>query len=267
MAGPCAVPVPAKLAQRIRRKEFVDMALLLPECLSQLTEDRPKSDPREETKGKKARRKVVNILQWVECFHTYISVVVVQQPSRVADLLGYASLIVHAARKFKGDGWVQYDRNFRKRAAAAPTEPWAGINQSLWALAFSNAETKPHCSLCFSLEHGTEECDEYEEPKGASSSSRRAAVPQASSFARGSSPRPICVRWNRYGCTAPQCTFRHVCLECHQPHKAAQCSQAARYSPYPRESFRGRDSRVTPRDQREPRVFSSSFRKKGDQEK
>ena len=50
-------------------------------------------------------------------------------------------------------------------------------------------------------------------------------MPQASLFARGSSPRPICVRWNRYGCTAPQCTFRHVCLECHQPHKAAQCSQ------------------------------------------
>ena len=83
MVGPCAVPIPAKLAQRIWRKEFVDMALLLHESLSQLAEDRVQSDPREETKGKKARHKVVNILQWVECFHNYISVVIVQQPSRV----------------------------------------------------------------------------------------------------------------------------------------------------------------------------------------
>ena len=28
------------------------------------------------------------------------------------DLLGYASLIAHAARKYKGDDWIQYDVNF-----------------------------------------------------------------------------------------------------------------------------------------------------------
>jgi hypothetical protein len=38
--------------------------------------------------------KVTNILQWVECFHTYIGVVAQLQPAWLMDLLAYASLIV-----------------------------------------------------------------------------------------------------------------------------------------------------------------------------
>ena len=41
------------------------------------------------------------------CTCTYIGVVALCQPQWVLDLLGYASLIAHAARRFKGKGWVQ----------------------------------------------------------------------------------------------------------------------------------------------------------------
>ena len=79
--------------------------------------------------------------QWVECSHTYIGVIAQQQPGRVTDLLAYASLIVHAARKFKGEGWLQYD-NFLESmqkcilvsAGLKPTlrcGPWRSVERSL----------------------------------------------------------------------------------------------------------------------------------------
>ncbi len=41
-------------------------------------------------------------------------------PAKVPDLLAYSSLIVHAHRKFRGEGWLQYDRNVRKSVARKP---------------------------------------------------------------------------------------------------------------------------------------------------
>ena len=81
--------------------------------------------------SEKPRKKgrISSALQWVECFHTYIGVVAQQHPGRVLDLLAYASLV---ARKFKGDGWLQYDTNFRKFAEVHPDDRWAETNNSLW---------------------------------------------------------------------------------------------------------------------------------------
>ncbi len=68
------------------------------------TPDTPSGSNEGERKKSKGTR-VANILQWVECFHAYMGVVIQQQPSRALDLLAYASLVVHAARKYKGEGW------------------------------------------------------------------------------------------------------------------------------------------------------------------
>ena len=116
-------------------------------------------------KPKPKKRRIASALQWVECFHTYIGVVAQLQPHRVADLLAYASLIVHASRKFKGEGWLQYDRNFRKFAEVHPGTRWAEANTSLWTLAFCGAQPRTHCDLCFSIDHETRECEDYSPPE------------------------------------------------------------------------------------------------------
>lgn len=64
----------------------------------------------------------------MECFQAYIGIVVQHQPARVQDLLAYASSVVHAARKFKGDGWATYDRKFRRKAAAHLGEKWGDLD-------------------------------------------------------------------------------------------------------------------------------------------
>ena len=111
------------------------MAELLPEKLGQAEDSYRKAGEGEPRKRKRLR--VASALQWV---HTYISVIAQQQPARVIDLLGYASLVVH---KFKGEGWLQYDRNFRKYAETHSATRWAEANTSLWSLAFCNAPLRP----------------------------------------------------------------------------------------------------------------------------
>ena len=154
--------VPPKLAQRIWSGEFIEMVELLPERLGQAEDSCINVGEGESRKRKWSR--MFSALQWVECFHTYISVIAQQQPARVPDLLGYASLIVHAARKFKGEGWLQYDKNFRRHAETHPAAKWAEANTS-WTLAFCNAQPYPHCDLCFSVDHVTSQCEEYDSPE------------------------------------------------------------------------------------------------------
>ena len=65
--------VPPKLAQRIWKGEFIEMAGLLPERLGQAEDSCINVGEGESRKRKQSR--VFNTLQWVECFHTYISVI------------------------------------------------------------------------------------------------------------------------------------------------------------------------------------------------
>jgi len=93
--------VPPKLAKKIWQGEFVEMSELLPDKLGQA--DTSPGSSKEEARRPRAKR-VTDVLQWVECFHSYMGVIVQHQPERTQDLLAYASLIVHAARKFRGEG-------------------------------------------------------------------------------------------------------------------------------------------------------------------
>ena len=58
---------------------------------------------------------------------------------------------------------MQYDRNFRKHAETHPTK-WAEANTSLSTPAFCNAQPRPHCDLCFSVDHETAQYDLPEDP-------------------------------------------------------------------------------------------------------
>lgn len=224
---PAGVRVPSKLAQRIWAGQFVDMAELLPEKLGQ-----PEQVDQEDKEARKRRRKrIVSALQWIECFHSYIGLVAQQQPARVADLLAYASLIVHAARKFKGEAWLQYDANFRKFAEAHPGTRWAEVNTSLWTLAFCNAQPRPHCELCFSIDHETQQCEDYVQSPTEQAKKRGQAAEQSPRPKAEVGKAPICINWNRRSCQSPTCTFQHICLECHQRHRERDCPVASAGAP------------------------------------
>ena len=76
-------PVPSKLADKIKRWEYVEMSELLPEFWS-----RPEDG---ENKQAAARRRcqVTEIFTWVQCFCTYTSVLSQSSPETVPELLAY----------------------------------------------------------------------------------------------------------------------------------------------------------------------------------
>ena len=162
--GQNAVTVSEKIVKKSLRGEYIDMCEFLPDTLGTVSSP-VKGGSADNTLARKKKRKIRTILQWVECFNAFISLVSNSEPNRVPDLLAYSSLIVHAARKFEGDGWQVYDRNFRRAATNKPHLKWGEIHTTFWSLAFVNAKPREHCSLCLSINHTTTECDEYDPPK------------------------------------------------------------------------------------------------------
>lgn len=234
-------PIPAKLANRIWKGEYIDMADLLPEALaSSLSED--PSTSKEKAKKQRPPR-ISQIATWVECFSAYASVVVMQQPARTQDLLAYLSIVVNAARKYKGPGWQTYDAIFRQQAANDQHRKWADVNTSLWTTVFCNASPQDHCATCLSLDHTQTDCPEHLRSKrsGSPPRPRRPNPPQSPSTS------PICTRFNTQGCTSSTCSFRHVCLECHGNHRRSNCHLKYRPRPYPSMPRKDRRSPSPPR--------------------
>ena len=203
--APSGMAIPPKLAQKIWRGDFVEMTELLPDQLGQL-------DPPETSGSKDADKKRSMVM-------------VQQQPTRTQDLLAYESLVVHAARKYKVEGWTVYDKNFRKRAAAHPGEKRGELNTPFWTLTFCSAEPREHCYVCLSIDYPTTACGDYEGVEG-NSISRSSAATQPQKHRTNYNQRsrqPICINWNKFSCTSTTCEYQHICLECHQRHKVKDC--------------------------------------------
>ena len=155
VVSPNDPPIPNKLAQRVWKGEYIELSEFLPESLG--ASDPISQGTVSESKGTR-KQKVSSISQWVQCFKTYMSIVALKQPFRITELLAYLSLIVQAHRKYSGDNWQVYDRNFRQQAAAQQPLLWAHIDPGLWTMAFVNVTAKQHCQWCLSLDHPTCEC-------------------------------------------------------------------------------------------------------------
>lgn len=58
----------------------------------------------------------------MECFNSYTAVISTYFPNRARDLLAYMALIIRTAKRFGGMAWYNYDRAFRREAAACSLE-------------------------------------------------------------------------------------------------------------------------------------------------
>jgi hypothetical protein len=133
--GPGRAPIPAKLVKRILLHEFVEMSELMPENLEEPQAEAPVFTfvgsmvvPKPNPSKKNA---VTDILTWVECFNSYIAVFTTFHPSRSRDLLAYMALIIRTAKRFGGTAWLDYDRAFRREAAASNLQDWSVMRPDL----------------------------------------------------------------------------------------------------------------------------------------
>ena len=156
-----APPVPTKLAAKMKRGEFIEMAELLPEFWFSTRED---DHSKQEAKSRRARS-VQDIFTWLQCYSLYVSVIGPQHPSRIPELMAYQANIVRASQNYAGLAWVCYESAFRRQAALTGLTRWSAINPTLYTLCFAgSARTAMRCELCFTTTHHTKECAQQGDP-------------------------------------------------------------------------------------------------------
>ena len=226
-------PVPAKLAARIRRGEFVEMGELLPEFWSGPRED--DTDPRRETKARRSR-KVVDIHTWVQCFSTYVATRAVQAPQLIPELMAYLATIVRVSQDYTGLAWVRYDAAFRRQAALTGNTRWSVINSTLYTMCFTGMATATkRCELCFATTHTERECAQRGDPDPDVRDRLKAIEAAVLALTNGQQDRPkvapnstrpaneACRKWNAGSCAYPRCRYNHTCSNCHGSHPAVKC--------------------------------------------
>ena len=200
------------------------MSDLLPERLSLDAIDE------DSTKSRSKRKPVLSILDWVQCFSLYTSIISHKQPGRVPDLLGYQSLIIDAQREFQGDHWLGYDRRFRLRAAATHPDKWANVDITLWMLAFAGRGARNRCKFCFSTSHDASNCELTNDPQPSNPPPRSSRPPAPQDHV---TRRRLCFKWNESPsprCSRSNCVYDHICYICYRDpliinkhHKALHC--------------------------------------------
>ena len=131
-----ALPViPAKLVRRILKPEFVDMAELLRDNMEaerrrwQTEEGPPQSHFA-------SRREIPDMMSWLQCFTSYVAVVISRHPEKARELLAYQAMMIGEARRCGGRGWLLYDAAFRQQITSFETVDFSKINQSLYSTTF-----------------------------------------------------------------------------------------------------------------------------------
>ena len=127
--------LPPKVVKRILNLEFMDISELIPESWKFEEEAASSSccqHPRAPRRGP-----VTDILLWIECYSTLVSVLASRFPTKVPQLTSYQKTIVKAHRTYAGQGWVTYDIAYRRRAANAKALEWGVIDFNLYNETFA----------------------------------------------------------------------------------------------------------------------------------
>jgi hypothetical protein len=168
-------------------------------------------------------REVSSLPSWLYCFLAYVAILAPDQGTR--DMLAYARLLIREAQRHGGVGWMDYDRVFRQQAAIDRSLQWNTLNPGIQSSTITGQAPRPNtfCTLCHEVDHTAASCAlAYLEPSGPPS------PPTTQRSAKRRTSYSICMSWNRGKCTYPgACTFRHVCSQCYQLHRACDCPSSS----------------------------------------
>ena len=125
-------PIPARLVKRVEDGLFVEMA----ELLSSYVDKADLNTDDQHTRSRKRPPVLSDIVDWVQCFGMYITIVSRHKPKRVADLLGYQRIIMGASLDCHEGKWLTYDCCFCLKASASNLKQWSTIDITIWNTTF-----------------------------------------------------------------------------------------------------------------------------------
>ena len=163
------------------------------------------------------RKMIPDYVTW-----SHVAVLAAHQPERLADLMGYQSLIARVSKKYKWPSWVIYDQNFRQEAIGNPDQPWA---TSLYMQCFTGQELS-WCTKCQGLDHSSADCP-YQTRKCPWST---VAGSTGGTPRNSRNEQQPCLNYNRYqeNCRfGRECHFQHVCSNCRGPYPVSRCKAGA----------------------------------------
>ena len=115
-------------------------------------------------------------------------------------------------KKFRCDGWLAYNIQFRAAASDNPALRWDVVDPNVWQLTMAGAKRSP-CFICH-LPH----------PRGMRCSFRPGSRKPSGFAARSTTRQEICHNFNFCTCSARQCHRAHTCLSCGGKHQRSMCS-------------------------------------------
>ena len=227
--------VPSRTADRILRGEYIDVNDLLPEALG--LAQHPAGQLRlqigdhgavlladQGTSSTRVKRHVHDFSTWMEAWTTYLYVLVSSAPERAPELLAYQAIITDANQKFRSDGWLAYDSQFRAAASNNRGLRWDVVDPTLWQLTITGTK-RSSCFNCH-LPH----------PQGAHCPFRPGSRQSSGFAARSTASQEICHNYNFRTCFARQCHRAHTCLSCGGKHPRSKCSRDPQRSATPQQS-------------------------------
>lgn len=234
--SPAADPIPRTLVQRIQTGHFIEMRDLLADNIALLNQlsslHGPLSLPLT-TVNRTRLREVPSLISWVYCFNAYVAVRTSDPITR--DMLAYSRLLIREALRHGGNGWLEYDRVFRRQMAINPLLPWNTIEPGLQAATILGQRSTGgiFCTICREADHNANQCAlaPLQQQLRPPFLGNQAPVSQRPPR-RPESLLHICVAWNKGVCRHPSCNYRHVCATCQLSHKARDCPDTPATSEY-----------------------------------
>ena len=143
---------------------------------------------------KRTKRRIEDIVSWIQAFTVYSFVLNSHFPHRWRDLAQHKLLILSTYQQFSSRVWLAYDRGFHEHAAATNSSDCSQINVQLFNFHASGATAWGNR-------------DSFSEAAGAINS------------------RIICKSWNRGHCVAPAASsrFAHRCSSCDGSQRTTVC--------------------------------------------
>ena len=228
-------PIPAKLTERIRRGEFIDMSDLLPEFWP---DQKAEEGTAKRANRLSAKKRVQDINVWLQCYAIYVGVIAAKSPEMVPELMAYMISILRASQEYEGLAWATYDAAYRRQAAATGHKQWSKVNPSLYTVCFTGKARKvTRCDLCLSTAHKTSECsltmDEDPDVGQRLKAVESAVIAFSGNYqgftaTRGIRSPEVCRLFNEKRCKFRNCKYRHVCRTCQGNHPATDCPSSAK---------------------------------------